>query len=793
MTALSVWLDVAISLGLSILVCLFHWPLLLGQGIALTSDAYLQYLPMEVALSQSLRAGTLPLWTPLLQTGFPLLAAGQPGVIYPIHLVLFFIFPVFVAHNISLILHGAIGVIGVYAWGRTLQLKPQGAFLAAIIFTLTSGLLDNIYPALPFAWLPWSFFSTQQLLRRSQSPRRYGCLLTLTIALQWLSGFPQAAFLGLVGVVGYGLILLGYERNWRQGRNWFILILCGCGLAAPQILPTYELAQQSVRATELSTSFLGYGSLFPLSVVSYLIPAWREPILQAALGETKTIGLISLMLVWLTILRSPSPAKRPLLLLAIGSIILSFGKYSPLFPVVTLLPGFDSVRVVSRFLVITQLSLAVLAGFGLDALTTKREFAMLGKRIIHLSLIVAVITIIGGLGLRFGGDLIFSIAEKTAQTMVNDPYHPQPWSFFEAKLTLIFQATLNATDITNLDVFGPLLVGGLCGLGLRNAGLISETKTKFLNSLLPHIVIGFVLIELLLIYGRGYQVVPKITLMHRADWMEAVQSGRMYRKISSTDLYHLHDNALPPYLANVNLYYDLADVGLYNPLGLRDYYDLLGPLSSVDLAFGLHPVSNQVLADWRNILDALSVTFIVSQTPLTLPKTNLLFADGTRYVYQNQQALPRAYLVSSYIEAKQGEPITEQLLSPTFDPVKQVILDQPVPEMVRRNNKYLYGVANIIQDHPHKMRIQTDASTATLLVLTDTYYPGWQAYIDDQPKTMYRANGVFRAVYVPPGLHEVTFRYVPTQMWLGVGLAALIINALFIWLLGPYDLRRLQL
>ena len=47
------------------------------------------------------------------------------------------------------------------------------------------------------------------------------------------------------------------------------------------------------------------------------------------------------------------------------------------------------------------------------------------------------------------------------------------------------------------------------------------------------------------------------------------------------------------------------------------------------------------------------------------------------------------------------------------------------------------------------------------LFLSDAYYPGWHATIDGAPTTIYRADIMFRAVFVPAGAHEIVYTYDP--------------------------------
>jgi uncharacterized membrane protein YfhO len=81
------------------------------------------------------------------------------------------------------------------------------------------------------------------------------------------------------------------------------------------------------------------------------------------------------------------------------------------------------------------------------------------------------------------------------------------------------------------------------------------------------------------------------------------------------------------------------------------------------------------------------------------------------------------------------------------------------------------------------------------LILSDHYYPGWTAMIDGVQAPIFRANGIFRAVYLPKGSHLVQFDYLPQSLVLGAYGAlsgALIILLLLLCITGPPFWRMLK-
>ena len=290
--------------------------------------------------------------------------------------------------------------------------------------------------------------------------------------------------------------------------------------------------------------------------------------------------------------------------------------------------------------------------------------------------------------------------------------------------------------------------------------------------------------------------------------MKGAGGGRVYRDIDLIDLSAPNDDqTLSRLLANRSLLFEFEDVGLYLPLGMKHYYDALGTLGTVNLSFGLTPVSPKEIAAQQQVLDLFNVRYILSRERLNLPATTVIGEANGIFVLRNEDALPRAYWLRSYrcqgkscqsdatpSRAALGtghrlgrgdsqEKAHDWLRQADFDPHRQVILEEAIPELAANQAPQPYQPVSITLYESQRVVIESKQSTDGILVLADTHYPGWQAHIDGQPTTIRRANGLFRAVYVPAGTHEVVFTYQPTSFRGGViiSLASLLLLLLFSW------------
>jgi uncharacterized membrane protein YfhO len=83
------------------------------------------------------------------------------------------------------------------------------------------------------------------------------------------------------------------------------------------------------------------------------------------------------------------------------------------------------------------------------------------------------------------------------------------------------------------------------------------------------------------------------------------------------------------------------------------------------------------------------------------------------------------------------------------------------------------------------LRLRVTLDRPGLLVISQTYYPGWQAAVDGQPVQLWRADAVLSGVYLEAGEHQVTLAYRPPLLWLGIGLTLAGIGACLGLLMWP--------
>jgi hypothetical protein len=131
-------------------------------------------------------------------------------------------------------------------------------------------------------------------------------------------------------------------------------------------------------------------------------------------------------------------------------------------------------------------------------------------------------------------------------------------------------------------------------------------------------------------------------------------------------------------------------------------------------------------------------------------------------VYENTRSLGRAYFVSSKRSAGSPQEALKILTGKDFDGFSSVVLEEEKPGNLKASAGGRRGFSVPLSvNTPNRLEMTLNSPQAGYLVLTDTFFPGWTAEIDDKPVPILRANYLFRAVAIDAGVHKVTFSYRP--------------------------------
>jgi hypothetical protein len=144
-------------------------------------------------------------------------------------------------------------------------------------------------------------------------------------------------------------------------------------------------------------------------------------------------------------------------------------------------------------------------------------------------------------------------------------------------------------------------------------------------------------------------------------------------------------------------------------------------------------------------------------------------------VYENPHALPQVYIVHQTWNAKTAAEALKAIESPNFNPQNAAVIEgvkeSAAGSLVNNQNESSSETISWRRSDFDHVVIDAALKNDGFVVLTDTYYPGWYAYIDGKPTEILRANYLFRALAVPTGHHHISFSYEPLSFRIGMILA----------------------
>jgi hypothetical protein len=161
-----------------------------------------------------------------------------------------------------------------------------------------------------------------------------------------------------------------------------------------------------------------------------------------------------------------------------------------------------------------------------------------------------------------------------------------------------------------------------------------------------------------------------------------------------------------------------------------------------------------------------NVKYLTSFWPFAAAgKLKALGVYGGAYLYQNDDLLPRAYLVGEIVPIPNANLALRMLASDAFDPEHSVMLDA-APANYQPSDS-AGGTVEIVRYTTNQAEMKVRTVRDAMLVFSDSYYPGWVAEVDGSATPIYRANITQRAVVVPAGEHQVSFRFEPVTVVVG--------------------------
>ncbi len=730
------------------------------QTIQTGGDPLLQQLPWRHWAQQEWAAGRFPLWSSSPLGGMPLFASMQPAVLYPLHL-LWVLLPIGYGTGVITALKLWLAGVGMWILLRAMGIHPSAALLSSLGFMFGTTMViwspwqnTAVYLVLP--WIAWAVYNWCWHNRRSAL-----VWLVVLIAIAIFGGHPETLFnMGVVVALwSLGLIVASPRRHWLGKIGGLALAaLIGLGLGAIQLLPFLEAVSLSHEAA-IRTNANAYGELHlgTHAMQDWVLPRSEGQPAEGVLGgvhnfhETNgyvgLVAIVGLLLAPVAGLKRRIEFRKVVPWVVIGALAWILTYDDAFGQAIRLLPGFNQSLNV-RWVWMIGFAALVVSAFGWD---------WLARAVGHVSRFTFQLV---GVGMVALGLVLMAIH---ASGMIPQPVMQQagPWNM--------------AND--DYRLYWAVWAGGVALAVVGAAMLWARARARW---------IGPMLLTALLLVDMWSLLFSFVASAPADQYYPKTRFLRDLKNIPHTERVITRFAGL---IANSALVYGIRDWRAQDPM-ISDRAYKAALLFDPDLPKRPGDNYNMVMIQVRlQIAPMLGIRYFVSSRnpneeepePDRPPITRLEYKEGLglwriegvpgfTYLSDNVQMVPdeaaalawmkgltwtqvRAY--SALVEAA-----PHALAAVQHDP------DGGSP-----------GNVEVEEYTPGHIRLRSNALRPALLVVAESWYPGWRATIDGQPVEVLRANYLSQGVVVPTGSHTVELEYSPDSFRYGllVSLGALVV------------------
>jgi hypothetical protein len=163
----------------------------------------------------------------------------------------------------------------------------------------------------------------------------------------------------------------------------------------------------------------------------------------------------------------------------------------------------------------------------------------------------------------------------------------------------------------------------------------------------------------------------------------------------------------------------------------------------------------------------LAINYAIARQPASPDQAEVFQASSGLKIFTNPGAFPRVRLVHAAIGVPDENALLATVLNPATDLHRTVVMKGAAPVLENCDG----GDIQIVRYRTTSVTFRTNTPCKSMVVVADTWFPGWKAFVDGKPAQIYAAYDIVRGVVVDGGQHEVVMRYRPASVFTGMALA----------------------
>ena len=718
------------------------------------------------------------LWYSEIVGGIPIFATQFGISFHPIYKILIYLLGPISAFNWTTFINLIAGIVSAYWFGKMALKTNLGAAIFASIFSFSQMNMEQIYfPSVsPFFYvLPLTFGFVYKI---NQGKKWYSVFLILLWASAWLIGHPQFAFYTASASLLFALFLdlsrLSFSIKKPNLTTTAFLVAgltAGILIASPWILRSTFLVELSSRAEIKTLDKLLLGAINPLTLVRFIYPSFLIPVFNITCcgGGVLYVGTAALVLAFSSFFMSATKIIKFFRIVFVSFFIIAL-QIPPLINIVFHLPVIKYFLYPFRTIFISNFALAMLVAYALETIY-ENGLSQKVRKTFHIGFIFLALSGLIMLSIGFLLPYFENIFIKTASFYLtsNPATETTPDQYFKV-IDSVFQKILYQFSFTNRGYLVSLIFL-FAPSALYLVSILKRWDNKKLAAYLAFLIItGPAIVWLPYYRYTATDIIKKIP--DTANYIKSVKDGQKFRVLRMTrpqgdyersgfhlgDTEALYDLYMESAISNSNIFYGLDSINGYENFMSRRHMITLPFLDDF-------PANKKKLPD---LLAIMNVKYLLSSYDLTAPfekvYTKNLKYQTKIYIYENKNFLPRIYFPNKikFTQTESEKDLFNELLSIKNNAREAIIecTNKCEPGFYDPNDKI-----DIVVSKNGYYKIKTTSKNQNWLIVSESYYPGWEAKIDNIPTRIHRANFLFGAILLTKGEHIIEYEYNPTRIF----------------------------
>ena len=712
--------------------CLYRWLPFSSSGVETKGYCYSDISDNVLPIAYTtLHKGIFSFWVPQFSIGAP-----QGINLYFSVLNYLYLLPFGIAMPVIAVAKVVVAFLGTYCFARRIGCGIQGGFLAGVTYSLSSAMVTwQGWPHTEVGmYAPWLFLVLDLLIEKIRV--RYLVAIAMLTFLMFMAGMPTFAVYFMYLAAAYAVFYV-CRRYWGKWKRLLITAGVGVGSVITGVLMAFpylgglltSVGSNGYAESRADWSSIGLG--WP-QLKTLFFPFMSTTATLNNIESMLYTGILAVVTLGYTAVNFRQ--KKRVGFFMVSMVIVLLLLFTPVLdPIFTHMPMVNT-SYKFRIVILLNFSLAMLLGINMNDLLIRPLQTVREKVILWIPAVIGLIV--------FAAVLLRTRGVSLTNEQIGE---------FQRRIACCVVALFFVVLILRTITFkrGQIVISFICSIAI--CGSVIADAGYFASQYLP-------------LSAKGASAIPQATATIRYLQSHTKNGEKIVAKdvdfpVGSPMFYGLRDirgHGLSMTNPDIKAYYEAIDKSAY----------AASPTNTV-----FQNVKNENLLRYAGVKYIVSSERMESNSKTSSGKGMKKVGDDGLLVKELDHVAPNVQLVSNVQTYKTNRQVLRAMGKRYVGNTVFFSKEYGIPDGAEASMESdadidtTADIEKVEEADNGNMTISVDTNATKYLVVNEYDDGNWVAQIDGRQSTIYKGNGLFRAVKVPAGKHTITLKYQPKQTY----------------------------